>query len=143
MFIDGSSVTVTRVGAGPTGSIVTNTDPYVIGNRGAGDRNWDGQFAEFAIWDGVALNGQEAAALARGYSPLLIRAASLAEYLPLLRNNVSIKLAAPTITGTAVQPHPRILMPHNHKLTKLHTVPVFNSAWAKGANLPVLGTGNY
>ena len=112
IYLDGTSVTVTEFSA-PTGTIVDNSDAYVLGNRATDNlRVWDGSLAEFAVWDAI-LDASEAAALGKGYSPALIRPQSLVEYVPLLRDNVSRKLAAPTITGTAVQPHPRVIYPSN------------------------------
>ncbi len=135
----GSGLTRTT---GPTG---TQNAPGLVcvGNRQtAVDRNWDGESAEFAFWN-VLLDDAEFAALGAGYSPLLIRPASLLEYVPLVRNIVSARRAVPTNTGTAVQPHPRILSPKPRPQQWLHSVPTFKAAWAMDNNLPVLGTGNY
>ncbi len=112
-YIDGTKETVgsglTRA-TGPSGTYGTGDNP-LIGNRGSDDaRAWDGMLAEFALW-GAALDDAEFAALHNGVSPLDIRPGSLLEYIPLVRANHSYKIAAPTITGTAVQPHPRIIMP--------------------------------
>lgn len=79
-----------------------------VGNRAASDRGWDGSLADFAIWDAL-LDDDEFIALARGYSPRLIRPASLVEFIPMVRDNLSIKIAAPAVTGTAVQPHARVI----------------------------------
>lgn len=47
----------------PSGSVITNTDPYVIGNRKNDNaRNWDGTIALFAVFD-RALSEQEAKSL--------------------------------------------------------------------------------
>lgn len=109
VYHNGSAVTVTRT-TGPTGTIDPVTSAYVLGNRGSDNaRGWDGQLAEFAIWNRI-LTAEEAAALAAGYSPLFLRGA-LVEYVPLLRDTVSLVGAAPTATGTAVQPHPRLILP--------------------------------
>ncbi len=102
VYYNGVSQTVTRATA-PTGTIQTNTDAYMIGNTGVANRGWDGYLAEFAIWDRI-LSASEAAALGKGYSPLFFPA-SLVEYVPMIRDNISRKNAAPTITGTVVQPH--------------------------------------
>ncbi len=113
IYLNGVSETVTQdvtneTGAGPG----STTDPYVIGNRGSDDaRPFDGLLAEFAIWDAI-LTPAEFAALGVGVSPILIRPESLVEYLPMLRDNVGPIGGAPTIQGTAVQPHPRVFYPN-------------------------------
>lgn len=108
IYLNGASVSIANIGSAASGTLVTNTDAYVVGNRKNDNlRNWDGYLAEFAIWDAL-LDAAEMAALGQGVSPLLIRPASLVEYIPMLRDNVGPKTAAPTIVGTAVQPHPRM-----------------------------------
>ncbi len=125
----------------PTGT-VSASSTVLIGNNVGGTRNFDGALAEFGLWN-VILTDDEFIALTKGYSPLLIRPQSLIEYLPMLRSNVSYKLAAPTITGTAIQPHPRIVMPNAPILRKVVAAPAFKAGWSRGSNLPVLGTGTY
>lgn len=116
-YLDGVSQAITEFNGPPSGSVVSNADPYHLGNRGAGDRNWDGDLAEWAAWDTI-LTSPEWAALAKGVSPLLIRPASLVEYVPMLRDNVSLKRSAPTITGTAIQAHPPVIYPSRpHSVT--------------------------
>ncbi len=144
VYVDGLLASI-NLNTAPVGTIDNTANTHIIGNRGTSlDRNWDGVLADFAVWD-VILTQYESNALAEGYSPLLIRPASLVEHVPMLRNNVSARRAAPTITGTAVQPHPLVIMPRPVVLGKFSAVaaPTFKSAWASGANLPVLGTGNY
>lgn len=109
IFIDGISRTVTQAGSNPA-SLSAGAGNWVVGNNASGSRNIDGRIAEVAIWD-VILTPGEMAAVTRGVSPLLIRPGNLQEYLPLIRNTASRLLAAPTVTGTAVQPHPRVFMP--------------------------------
>ncbi len=92
----------------PTGSFITNSDAYVLGNV-VSVRVWDGMLAEFAVWSRF-LTASEIAALGGGYSPLFFRE-SLMEYVPLVRDPISYKNAAPTVTGALVQPHPRIIYP--------------------------------
>lgn len=82
-----------------------------IGNRTSDSaRCWDGNLAEAAFWNAILTDG-EFAALAKGYSPSLIRPQSLTMYCPLVRANVDYKGAAPTVNGTVVQPHPRVIYP--------------------------------
>jgi hypothetical protein len=123
VYQNGSSVSVSRFGTGPTsGTADTNSDPHCVGdyNISPYTRAWDGMLAEWATWD-VILDAGEAASLGKGYSPMLIRPASLKDYVPMVRDNVSLKLTAPTITGALVQPHPRIIMPHRRQNRRFTT----------------------
>ena len=88
----------------PDGTISTNADNYVLGNRKNDDaRHFDGDLAEFAIWDRI-LSQAEATALAKGASPLFL-SQSLVSYTPMIRTVTDRLGAAPTVTGTAVQVH--------------------------------------
>jgi hypothetical protein len=102
-FYNGVSQGVSELNT-PSGSLVNNSDVYVLGNRGAADVNWDGRLAEWAVWDAI-LGTAEISALANGYSPLLIRPDVLADYVPMTRSPNSVMLGASTVTGTAVQPN--------------------------------------
>lgn len=83
IYTDGVPQAVTPAGGPTSGSPLTNTDAYVIGNRGNDNaRAWDGRLAEFAIWDEL-LSAAECGALARGASPATIRADKLVAYWPL------------------------------------------------------------
>lgn len=109
-YVDGSSTSVTETGTAPSGTIDTNTSAYWIGNREAEDRVWDGSLAEFTIWNAI-LTADEAAAVGKGVSPLTIRPMSLIEYIPLYGPTNSYVSGATTLTGTLIQPHPRIHSP--------------------------------
>jgi hypothetical protein len=50
IYIDGVAQVVTQVSA-PSGTPLTNTDSYLLGNRGAGDRGWQGQLDDLRIYD--------------------------------------------------------------------------------------------
>jgi hypothetical protein len=50
IYVDGVAQTVKQVRA-PSGSPLTNTNAYVIGNRGAGDRGWQGEIDDVRIYD--------------------------------------------------------------------------------------------
>lgn len=52
VYVNGAQVAVTRV-VGPSGSILTNTSPYMIGNRPDLLREWEGSIADFLIWDRI------------------------------------------------------------------------------------------
>ncbi len=79
IYLNGSVATQTAH-TQPVGTLVTNTDPYVLGNRGAGDRTWVGKIADFAVWDAL-LTADEVASL-EFVSPLLVRPTSLVCYVP-------------------------------------------------------------
>lgn len=109
-YLDGTKPAVTT-DAIPSGTLTSVAgEPIRIGNRSAADLPLDGMLAEAAVWD-VILTDAEFFAMNKGVSPALIRPQSLVSYVPMVRSNVDLKLAAPTITGTAVQPHPRIIKP--------------------------------
>lgn len=67
-----------------------------------------GDFSLFGHWN-AKLDAAEIAALAKGFSPSLIRPSALLEYAPLIRdaNEIRTGLAA-TLTGTTVSDHPRV-----------------------------------
>lgn len=113
IYLNGTKLTV---GAGitevssPSGVAAAGSSSLTIGNDDSGIRAWDGSLAEFVVWSSILDDG-EFASLNKRYSPALIRPASLVRYIPMVQANVNLKGAAPSITGTAVQPHPRIIMP--------------------------------
>ncbi len=93
-------------------SYVSNTK---IGVRGSADIQFmNGSIAEAAAWN-VALTDDEVAILAKGYSPLTVRPASLIAYWPLIgkySTEISLKSGfGLAITGTTVADHPRVFYP--------------------------------
>lgn len=62
---------------------ITSADTTAIASRPNGGLPWNGVIWDVAFWD-VALSTPEVAALAKGFSPLLVRGASLIQYYPLL-----------------------------------------------------------
>lgn len=112
MYVDGVSVTVTQIGTDPTGSASTNSNPMLIGNRADGLRNWDGSLAELSVWN-VILTDDEWAAVGKGVSSMSVRPMSLIEYVP---DDRSYWAGAVTITGTAIQPHPRVYYPAKRRI---------------------------
>ncbi len=72
---------------------------------------FSGMIAEAAIWN-AALTDAEAASLAAGFSPKLIRPQSLVAYWPLVRGlNDPVGGYNLTATGTVVAAHTRIILP--------------------------------
>ncbi|MBA4019204.1 MAG: hypothetical protein C0483_18720 [Pirellula sp.] len=80
------------------------------------------QYAEIAAWN-VALNDDEALALAAGYSPMAVRKNGVVFYMPLIREQkekrgltVTVNTSSPTVYD-----HPRILYPR--KRLVMHAIP--------------------
>jgi hypothetical protein len=105
-YANGVTQSVTTLDA-PSGLPVSNTDPFVIGNRGDGTRTIGAHLAEFAIWDRLLSQG-EWAALGKGFSPLafphLLRC-----YVPLLREPADYFRHGSVDVGTIPRNHPRII----------------------------------
>jgi hypothetical protein len=110
----------------------------------------DGYIAECAIWN-AALTDAEVAALAAGYSPLLIRPANLVFYVPLIRDADEDIVGGLSLTANGtptVEAHPRIYYPVPHSFqswTPAHRTKAdqfdfwitdrihFDELWATGA----------
>lgn len=111
MYLDGSSVTVTRLVA-PVGTIGASTQPYIIGNRADGLRHWNGRLAEFAVWPGTILSAGDMTALYNSGNGA--RADSLATQPTAYWKLCGTASPEPndvvgssgTVTGTAQQAHP-------------------------------------
>ncbi len=136
IYMDGTQGYVDS--ATPSGTINTTSAPYYLGNRSSGSRVWDGMLAEFAIWDAI-LTQAEVTALAKGASPLFIRPQSMVEYLPLVRELGSRKVATATASGGTAQPHPRIIMPGGLQSAYKPAPALFNPAWAANSNAVIQG----
>ncbi len=89
-----------------TGTASVDANYYVIGNRVAADRAYDGTLAEFAIWDRI-LAFAEIQRLAKGVSPLFMPV-DLSEYIPLDVPTISKvrPLMLPVVVGTKPAAHP-------------------------------------
>ena len=87
------------------------------------------RIAELAFWD-VQLSDEEAAALASGASPALIRRQSLKYYTPLIRVARDLRGASITTNGSpTVIEHPRVFMGSDYSVSKvLQQVDVTRSA---------------
>jgi hypothetical protein len=88
-------------------------------SAGAAQDYVGGRIAEAAMWS-VALTDADAACLALGFSPLLIRPESLIAYWPLIgRHSTEIDVVGGfgmTVTGATVADHTRIYMPRRPML---------------------------
>lgn len=92
----------------PSGSLTTSHANPKIGNRPAGDRSWRGGLARFAQYSGI-LSDDDMLALANGAHPFSVRRELLVEHVEMLGDVISSLLAAPTVTGTTLVDHPRLL----------------------------------
>jgi len=101
-----------------TSITVAGLDRTIIGMRISGGgigAYFNGSVAEAGIWN-VALDAAEVAALAKGFSPLLIRPASLIAYWPLIgRSSPEICLKGgfdlTLVNGPTAADHARMIMP--------------------------------
>ena len=96
-----------------------SVDTLGVGNRGLVNQ-WTGRLAEVSVWD-AALSAPEVAALAKGYSPAMIRPGSLVFYDDLIRNFLidrtgNVTDLAWNDTAGAVGVHPRIIYPSRRKI---------------------------
>jgi hypothetical protein len=110
------------------------------------DSGWAGYLAEAAVYN-AELTLAELVTLAKGYSPLFVRPASLNAYWPLVgKTSPEVELInglGGTLTGTAAAPHPRIITPSRPMIghNSAGAAPGgFQAAWARGANT-VIGAG--
>lgn len=106
-YLNGIAATVET-----TNIAVTTADAVGIGARAASgvwDVYFDGRIAEVGIWN-AALTADEMAALAKGFSPRLIRPQSLVFYAPLVRDLIDVRggLALTNNNTATVADHPRI-----------------------------------
>lgn len=120
VFAASNSRTAYFNGANP-GSETTNVVPAGLDRTYVGQFEYGGGFiysdcsiAECAIWN-VALNADEVASLARGFSPMMVRPASLAWYLPIMGRvspepDLKAGNNAAIIPGTTIE-HPRMIYP--------------------------------
>jgi len=114
IYVDGTSVTVTQIGAEPSGTVITTAAPVLLGNRDDSTRAWDGYLADYGRWDRI-LSADEMKALGKGYSPLFFRRGLIA-YSPLFGRHSPepdwIGAGSGTLTGTANGSHPLVLLPN-------------------------------
>jgi hypothetical protein len=133
IYLDGVSQTVTRA-TGPAGGYTGATAAYYLGNRTTLGRAILGRMAEFAIWNAI-LDPAEAMSLGDGFSPLLIRPASLVEYVPMVSGTVtSRKRAPPTVSGALDREHPRVFNPTDAQIGR--PIPAATFAGARFVSAP-------
>jgi hypothetical protein len=144
VFVSATSRTVylngTAGATDTTDTTTTSTGRLEVGRArsGAGTLSpFNGSLAEFAIYN-AALDADEVAALAKGYSPRMIRPSALMAYVPLTASVlVDLRGAPLTSSGSpAVSDHPRIIYPRGYQR------PRFAAAGA-GAYTITGGTGSF
>ncbi len=114
IYVDGSAQSVTPVTT-PVGTLnTTDASAYWIGNRESDStKNWSGNLAEFGIWDRI-LTPDEVLSLSKYASPLFLPL-GLVLYIPLIRDSIDlISSKIPTLTGTTITEHPKIIYPGSH-----------------------------
>ena len=112
-YIDGGSKGTDTTSITPAGLDATGIGVRV---KSSNDTHFSGRIAEAAIWN-VALSDAEVAALAKGFSPTLMRPDTLVGYWPLFGNDASEldrweNRFDMTVTGATKADHPRIYYPH-------------------------------
>lgn len=123
LWLDGQELTRTTLfDTGPTS--ILNSQHFCVGNRNeTTSTHFNGDIAEFAIWNG-SLGDAEIAVLARGYSPLCLwhRLPNLVVYQDLIRplNRPGMGPALTAYGGTGVAAHPRMVYPTSYPLGGLH-----------------------
>lgn len=111
-YLNGTTPTVTAEST-PVGTLSTDATVYTIGNRADNIRHLNGRLANPAHWDRIA-SASEALAITSGISPAYFRN-NLKFHYPLIGRYSpewdDVAGAVGTVTGTLVQPHPRIFNP--------------------------------
>lgn len=129
VFTSNTSRTVYLDGGG-SGTDTTNVTPTNISdvtiatvlNATLPIKLLDGKVAEAAIWN-VALTAAEAAILAKGYSPMLVRPQSLVFYAPLIGELIDRKGAVLTNVATStVFVHPRMIYSSKYNIAPFAAV---------------------
>lgn len=117
-YADGVAGTTDTASITPSGGFRDRVTIGALRSNGSLISTAQGDIAECAIWS-VALDAAEIGALAAGFSPLLIRPASLVFYAPLIgagdperdiRGGLSLPYGAAGAAPTVV-PHPRVFKP--------------------------------
>jgi hypothetical protein len=142
VYLDGVSQSLTLFnGSSVTGNFANSTLYFM--SRGGASLFGAGRIAEVAIYGGLLLTADEAVALAKGFSPELVRPTALEAYWPIIgRSSPEVELmagASATVTGATATEHPRIISPIGGQLVQAPSAaPTFNPAWAKGSNVTAI-----
>ena len=118
-YVNATAATENTASAAPAGLDAIGIGYLVRSPGGTDTQYFDGDLAEVAIWS-AALSVDEVAALADGWSPLLVRPASLECYWPLIgHTSPEIDVVggyAATVIGATKSAHPRILYSRRHRI---------------------------
>jgi len=111
VYLDNANSGASTVERAPTG-----LDRVAIGYAGdaSPSKYFSGGVAEAAIWNIATLDAAERTALAKGYSPLLIRPQSLVFYTPSISTSdrdIKGGLALTSVGTPSVAAHPRVFYP--------------------------------
>jgi hypothetical protein len=113
-YVDGVSQSLGGGSANSVSGSFANSTLYFM-SRGGSALFGAGRIAEVGIYGGVLLTADEAGALAKGFSPEMIRPSSLEHYWPIIgRTSPEIELIGggnAMVTGAAVTEHPRMIYP--------------------------------
>lgn len=121
-YFNGGSVGTDSTSNTPSGLNDTEIGAYRFGSSSPSNF-FSGRIAEAAIWT-AALDAAEVAALAKGYSPQLIRPQSLVVYVPGVRDLIDRKGTAWTNTGAfGFGDHAPVIMPRRRLITPAPTSP--------------------
>ncbi len=117
VYLDGGNSGTSSVSRTPTG--IDRTGIGLL-YRSSPSAYMSGRIAEVAMWN-VALTAAEAAILAKGFSPLFVRPASLVAYWPLVgqRDPAIDRIANYDMTWyntPVVAAHPRIIQPRQSQI---------------------------
>lgn len=112
VIYENGSPQATSERSAPSGTPVRTSNKFAVANyydTPSDTGNFVGRSCEFGYWNRILTAG-EAAALAKGYSPLFFPN-GLIGYFPMLRNNIAIKGSYINESGSAQFEHPRIIYP--------------------------------
>lgn len=112
IYVNGGTPQTDSTNIGTFSSIMDVTDIGVL-HRNSFAAYFDGYLAECALWSANLSDG-EFAALAAGYSPLLVRSSSLIAYWPLIRDTDDDRVGGYDMTPSGsptIAAHAPVIMP--------------------------------
>jgi hypothetical protein len=113
-YVDGVSQTINMANSASQAGNFANSTLHFM-SRATSSLFGAGRMAETAIYAGVLLNDDECAALAKGFSPKMIRPGNLEHYWPLIgRFSPEVDEsggANATVVGATVTEHPLVIYP--------------------------------
>ena len=111
-YKDGIISNSTQIGGEPDGTVNNDTSDLFIGNRGGGDRSWEGILTHVTWWSDM-LTANEHLRLGKGVNPFIIRNDIQIMCMPLSGNddpelNYSDSASTGVVTGTTKLPNPPV-----------------------------------